>query len=84
MSVFMYSAQILLPSVVPGEEIIIIFLLSKVFVRAMASFTGLPSEPAEEGYLSTSSRKRILIGREARFAGEFAPTAVMCPPGNDL
>ena len=67
-----------------GVETYIFFLFQKVLVRFSASFIGSPSVPALNGYRSTSSHKRIRIGRDASPAADCAPTMVICPPGNFL
>lgn len=60
-----------------GVENIPILRFQNVAERFFARDTGSPSEPAEIGYLSTSSQSTIRMGREARELGELAPQEVM-------
>jgi len=56
--------------------------LRNVFVLSLAREIGSASSPEKAGYLSTSSKKRYRIGREARLDGEFAPERQTYEPAN--
>ena len=81
---FIYSDSIFEIPFIVGVDTFIFFLFQKVDVLFSANSIGEPSGPADIGYLSTSSHKSMRIGRLASPAVEFAPTIVICPPGNFL
>ena len=65
-----------------GVEVSKIFRLWKVFVLSFARLMGSASLLEAPGYLSTSSKKRYLIGLDARLDGEFDPASTRYMPSN--
>ena len=73
---FSYSTSILDSPFIVGVDTFTSFLFQNVVNLFAARKSGSPSLPAVAGYRSISSARSILIGREARLDGLFAPTIV--------
>lgn len=70
------------PSRVVGVDVSKIFLFGKVLVRSVARRIGSASLPDAAGYLSISSRRRYLTGRDASELGLFDPARTRYIPSN--
>src|SRR4029450_6602128 len=64
----------------PGLLAITTLRFQNAVVRAMASATGLPSVPADNGYLSASSKNATRTDRPDKLAAELAPPNARKPP----